>query len=962
MTTQNNNSTLIKSINDYREYKYITLDNGIKVVVISDPKIEVSHAVMRVNVGSMHDPKHIEGLTHFLEHMLFMGSDKYPDENHYSQVLSSHNGESNAYTSIDNTVYYFSVECNAFGEMLDIFSRFFIDPLFKEDSIEREINAIDSEFFVTYNDDHMKFWQVVYDVIDKDYPINKFACGNKKSLGSDIKNLRKEMLNHYYEYYSPDKMSLVIVSKHDINYLTNLVKIFEQVKSNSDLSHYDELVKNKKRKLMSDRSKNKNKKIKTDNLKPPFTNLLKSYEKIPLIKICPNRSEDTLDFFWQTPCMDGTRSSLDQIITGFISHIIGYEGEGSLFLYLKKMNLIESLSTCSHDNSLYSLFNIEVTLTDKGNEDTNLEKIIEIIIFYINFYLKEIFKNKENIQTIYNEEKQISKLNFDYQSINSSVNYLINIAENTNIYDDNHILSGSKLKPDFSDFMYESIYKYCEILSDEKPFIIHSSSSKYKTNKSLNIVEKWYGTNYGISNLDLSFDDIPDMKNIFHLPNPNIYIPSNLSLNPDKKTVVQITNEDFTNLEFWICHDTSFNEPKTIIVMDLVTKCSYNIEDQQLLNIYLELFNDHLNEKLYAIHMVGHHCNIVKSCKGMTININGYSDKVADILKLIIDEFRDFIPIESRAQIIISSLIKDCYNERTINTCKQAFNNFCSQRYKTYFNYIDKIKVLESIKFDDVLKFKKYLLDPEYLYIALFMQGNFSTDDAEKIYEICSFVGCDEPKIKCLKDLESPLICDQKYNITEKFEPINPKEKNLTSASLINYDILNGINSDIDNNHIENLKIYVLNNILVSMISEDFFIELRTKQQLGYIVDCSDLRYEGYDKYIIGIKFVIQSPNTKCDVLNNKIHEFVSNIPKYLNEEKFKNIIESKINVLSQKFKTLSENAYYNYNQIKNCEYIFNEDKKKMLIDIYKEIKYNDIIDFYKNIISSNKVITINVE
>lgn len=60
-------------------------------------------------VGSLSDPPNIAGLSHFCEHMLFLGTKKYPKENEYSQFLSEHAGSSNAFTSGEHTNYYFDV-------------------------------------------------------------------------------------------------------------------------------------------------------------------------------------------------------------------------------------------------------------------------------------------------------------------------------------------------------------------------------------------------------------------------------------------------------------------------------------------------------------------------------------------------------------------------------------------------------------------------------------------------------------------------------------------------------------------------------------------------------------------------------------------------------------------------------------------------------------------------------------
>jgi insulysin len=58
-----------------------------------------------VNAGCFNDPKERPGMAHFLEHMIFMGSEKYPDENEFNKLISSNGGYSNAYTENEYTNY-----------------------------------------------------------------------------------------------------------------------------------------------------------------------------------------------------------------------------------------------------------------------------------------------------------------------------------------------------------------------------------------------------------------------------------------------------------------------------------------------------------------------------------------------------------------------------------------------------------------------------------------------------------------------------------------------------------------------------------------------------------------------------------------------------------------------------------------------------------------------------------------
>ena len=120
-----------------RKVAKLRLVNGLEVLLVSDPKADQSAAALSVEVGSWDDPKQYPGMAHFREHVLFMGSHTYPSENEFSKMIADHNGQTNAYTGSDRTVYRFSCKTEGFLAILDRFSHFFIDPLFDPSGISR---------------------------------------------------------------------------------------------------------------------------------------------------------------------------------------------------------------------------------------------------------------------------------------------------------------------------------------------------------------------------------------------------------------------------------------------------------------------------------------------------------------------------------------------------------------------------------------------------------------------------------------------------------------------------------------------------------------------------------------------------------------------------------------------------------------------------------------------------------
>ncbi|KAJ8920518.1 hypothetical protein NQ315_005387 [Exocentrus adspersus] len=112
---------IIKSEEDKRQYRGLELANQMKVLLVSDPNTDKSAAAMDVNIGFLNDPKEVLGLAHFCEHMLFLGTKKYPNENDYNKFLSEHGGSSNAATYPDHTLYYFDIVPDHLGSALDSF-------------------------------------------------------------------------------------------------------------------------------------------------------------------------------------------------------------------------------------------------------------------------------------------------------------------------------------------------------------------------------------------------------------------------------------------------------------------------------------------------------------------------------------------------------------------------------------------------------------------------------------------------------------------------------------------------------------------------------------------------------------------------------------------------------------------------------------------------------------------------
>lgn len=216
---------------DRKLYEYFTLQNGLEVLLVSNKNTNVNHvtaaAAMCIGSGSFCDPPMIQGLAHFTEHMLFMGSDKYPGENHYDEFVSSNGGQCNACTEGEYTLYNFDINVTKFAKALDIFANCFISPSFCNSSVDKELRAIESEFQLAKMSESTRYEQLLCQSTSADHPLRRFSWGNMNSLnkvpqaaGIDVV---EAMRKYHKQYYHPRNAKLVIVAPLDLSELTAMV-------------------------------------------------------------------------------------------------------------------------------------------------------------------------------------------------------------------------------------------------------------------------------------------------------------------------------------------------------------------------------------------------------------------------------------------------------------------------------------------------------------------------------------------------------------------------------------------------------------------------------------------------------------------------------------------------------------------------------------------------------------------
>ena len=224
----------VKSPNDDREYRHVVLPNIIQgaspsrspaegslgALLIHSPGSDRAAAAASVARGSDHDPDAHPGLAHFVEHMLFIATEKYPEVDGFTDFVHTHGGSYSAYTATDRTTYYFELKADRLPEALDRFAQFFIAPRFDPDYVEREKESVHSEYQLQSQQDEWRGDSVRKQLRNPAHPQSRFNIGSRETLrGAGVAAVR----SFYEANYSADTITVAVLGPQDLDDLETLV-------------------------------------------------------------------------------------------------------------------------------------------------------------------------------------------------------------------------------------------------------------------------------------------------------------------------------------------------------------------------------------------------------------------------------------------------------------------------------------------------------------------------------------------------------------------------------------------------------------------------------------------------------------------------------------------------------------------------------------------------------------------
>ncbi len=183
-----------------------TLANGLTVVTVEMPHIHTIEVAMFVRAGLRFENEKNNGISHFLEHMMFRGNRKYPDSISLNLEFEKIGRDLRASTLSEYTYYSFSPHYDQLERGMELFAEFFTDPTFPKIELEREIILEECLEDLNAEGENVDINNIACDLMYKNNALALPTIGTEQS----IKAIDSAMLRDYFEqYYCPSNMVLV---------------------------------------------------------------------------------------------------------------------------------------------------------------------------------------------------------------------------------------------------------------------------------------------------------------------------------------------------------------------------------------------------------------------------------------------------------------------------------------------------------------------------------------------------------------------------------------------------------------------------------------------------------------------------------------------------------------------------------------------------------------------------------
>jgi len=883
---------VIKSPNDDRRYEYLQLDNGLKALIISDADTDKAAASLDVNIGNGSDPEDRQGLAHFLEHMLFLGTEKYPQPGEYKDFINAHGGGQNAYTTFDHTNYFFDIDKDHFEPALDRFSQFFIAPLFNERYVTRERQVVNSEFVSGLKSDGRRIFSASKRALNPDHPFTKFPVGSEHTLADRPDSpVRQDLIDFYKSRYSAGLMTLVILGKEPLDTLRQwVIEKFSAVPNTG---------------------------AKALQIGVP----LYAAGALPArLDVVPIKEQRSLSLSFPIPPVAGLYQAKP---VSYIAHLLGHEGKGSLLSLLRERGWADGLSAgTGYEDQNEATFSVSMKLTPQGMQ--HIDAITALVFQYLSLIDREGVK-----KWIFDENRKLAEIDFRFREPPSPSSYVRGLAASLHLYPPQHVLVGPYLYARFDPGLIRGFVKSLRPDNVLVTVIAEGLDTNEATPR--------YETPFRLTSLDSDFVRSLTVKQVstaLMLPQPNVFIPEDLAIKPPlDASSVPVRIERRPGVELWHQQDQTFNTPRADFYISLRSPlASSSPENDALTRLYVAMVNDELNEFSYAANLAGLSYSLYKHIRGVTVRISGYSDKQDILLKRIIAALSRPRLDPQRFRILKQDLVRNIRNRGQNAPYDRALDELRDMLIAPQWSDKAQLSAANDATLDELAAFI-----PEFrrrMDVIMLSHGNVHPGDARKLEQIV--------RLQLLSDTKPQQV---PHGRVVKLEPGDRYLRELDSeheeSASVAY--LQAEDKSLDSR---------AEAALVSQIvSPAFFEELRTERQLGYIVFASQMTM----LEVPGLALVVQSPIAGPEVLSDHVDEFVRSFDstlKRLSAGEFERHKLALINNILEVETQLQERTNRYWSELDREHYQF--DLRERTADAVRGITLAELEDFFTRVALSD--------
>jgi secreted Zn-dependent insulinase-like peptidase len=879
---------IIQSQNDDRQYQAFTLDNQLKVLIISDPDTQKAAASLDVFIGSASDPENRAGLAHFLEHMLFLGTEKYPDPDEYQTFSAQHGGSRNAFTAKEHTNYFFDIENDSLEPMLDRFSQFFIAPLFNPEFVEREKNAVNSEYLGKIKIESRRFHAALQQAFNPTSPYAKFSVGSLDTLADrDNHLIRDDLLNFYRQHYSANLMSLVVLANEPLPVLKKWVmEKFSAIPNNQAQKHV---------------------------FSEPMLTTAQQAHRID-VKSLQEKRELSLIF-----SLPETQSFYLAKPAAYFQSLLGHEGEGSVLALLKEKGWADELSASSgfSNNAQESSLYLGINLTENGLE--HVDDVIDIVFQYI-----RMLQNSDVQEWLFREQQQMAQLQFRYQEKHNASSTVTSLAHNLQYYATADVLRAPYVMEQFKPVLIQQLINQ---LTPER-VLVALNTKGIKTNKT----EVNYQVDYAINKISpelIRHWSSSSISSELQLPTPNPFIPTQLALKTADKTHKHpelITQAE--NITLWHQLDTSFKVPRSNLFIALYSPIANNSPRNSVLtSLFAGMLKKQLNSYAYPARLAGLNYSIYPTERGLSISLSGYDQQQPVLLERIIAAIKAPEITEKRFTILKDRYLQKLNNAKKQPPFQQVLAELKRSLVERHWTNEQKLAALTPITQQDLTVHAQKLL--QQLHVTLLQQGNTTELEAQ---QIASFIK------------QQLAVKPAQINVpAAKVIQLPENSLSVRKLTIDNQDAALALYFQAPNTSIQ---AQAEAQLLGRMIATAFFADLRTQQQLGYNLGAAGMPI----KDVPGMIFILQSPVISAPEIEKRFQTFIKSYLTQLESISITDLDAYKsglVTRLLEKDKSLSKRSYRNWLEIDRENSAF--DTREQIAAAVNNIDKTQLIAAYKD-------------